>query len=168
MSQTEINVAPRRLHRRAMRRCAPQKWRPLWCLHLLSPLVHRAAARDVFCVARPVEMLRCAALTRTNAAEVTKSVDTVPERSLRTQFVVLIGDECRRRPIAGAPRNGGVRSINTFLEIGRKRVESDSSTLRDIGDTRRVSASQSRRDRRNQGVESMHGIGSSDACRGAL
>jgi hypothetical protein len=91
-----------------------------------------------------------------------------PSRSLRTQFAVLIGDECRRRPIAWGSEKQWSEIINAWLEVGCKRVESDSSTRRDIGDTQCVFASRLRGDGRNQGLEKMHGIGSNEAYRDAL
>jgi hypothetical protein len=69
--------------------------------------VHRAAVRDVFCVALsvPSEMLRGAAQTRTIAAEVTKaSIQFPSDRFGRNSPVLINDDERRRRAVAWVSR----------------------------------------------------------------
>ena len=74
----------------------------------------------MLCSTRPVAMLFGSTRTREqrSAAEVTKASNQFPsdEADPRTRFSVLIGDERRRRPIAGAPRNAGVRATIQFLK----------------------------------------------------
>jgi len=95
---------------------------------ITTPVVHssvrppgasRRRARPSQCLFyRPVEMLfGVHRQEQRSAAEVTQASNSFPrdQSELRTRFSVLIGDERRRRPIAGAPRNTGVRSTIQFL-----------------------------------------------------